>query len=107
VLDRAFIAEHTDGLRGCCARLAARTPWERSSEPRLARAEMREAGRSTPRAERTIACWAMGITQHRTASATSGDREPAAAARQHRPARRRPCPVRGHSNVQGDRTMGI
>ncbi len=59
-------------------------------------------------AERVIACWGMGITQHRHAVATIGaivnllllrgniGREGAG-----------PCPVRGHSNVQGDRTMGI
>src|SRR5690606_26059334 len=55
-----------------------------------------------------IACWAMGLTQHKNAVATIQDivsllllrgnmgRQGAGA-----------CPVRGHSNVQGDRTMGI
>jgi len=56
----------------------------------------------------TIICWAMGITQHRDAVATIQEfvnvlllqgniGRPGAGL----------CPVRGHSNVQGDRTMGI
>ena len=58
--------------------------------------------------ERIIICWAMGLTQHRQAVATIQELtntlllrgaigKPGAGA----------CPVRGHSNVQGDRTMGI
>src|SRR4029453_1899952 len=58
--------------------------------------------------ERTIVCWAMGLTQHRHAVATIGEAtdlllmrgmigKPGAGV----------CPVRGHSNVEGDRTMGI
>ena len=58
--------------------------------------------------ERTIVCWAMGLTQHKAAVATIQEivnflllrgsiGKPGAGA----------CPVRGHSNVQGDRTMGI
>ena len=58
--------------------------------------------------QRTVLCWAMGLTQHRHAVATIGEAtnvlllrgmigKPGAGV----------CPVRGHSNVQGDRTMGI
>ncbi len=58
--------------------------------------------------ERTVVCWAMGLTQHTHAVATIGEvtnllllrgmiGKPGAGV----------CPVRGHSNVQGDRTMGI
>ncbi|WP_191499093.1 FdhF/YdeP family oxidoreductase [Mycobacterium simulans] len=58
--------------------------------------------------ERTVVCWAMGLTQHAHAVATIGEvtnllllrgmiGKPGAGV----------CPVRGHSNVQGDRTMGI
>jgi molybdopterin-dependent oxidoreductase alpha subunit len=58
--------------------------------------------------QRTVACWAMGLTQHRHAVATISEvvnvllmrgmiGKPGAGL----------CPVRGHSNVQGDRTMGI
>lgn len=57
---------------------------------------------------RTVVCWAMGLTQHAHAVATIGEitnllllrgmiGKPGAGV----------CPVRGHSNVQGDRTMGI
>jgi molybdopterin-dependent oxidoreductase alpha subunit len=60
------------------------------------------------RSERTVLCWAMGLTQQRHAVATIGEAtnlllmrgmigKPGAGV----------CPVRGHSNVQGDRTMGI
>ena len=60
------------------------------------------------RAERTIVCWAMGITQHKHGVANVQEianllflrgniGKPGAGV----------CPVRGHSNVQGDRTMGI
>lgn len=60
------------------------------------------------RSERTVICWAMGLTQQRHAVATIGEAtnlllmrgmigKPGAGV----------CPVRGHSNVQGDRTMGI
>ncbi|RFZ18440.1 Formate dehydrogenase H [Mycobacterium marinum] len=58
--------------------------------------------------QRTVICWAMGLTQHSHAVATIGEAtnllflrgmigKPGAGV----------CPVRGHSNVQGDRTMGI
>ncbi len=61
----------------------------------------------TLRAESVVVCWAMGITQHRNGVATIEEilnflllrgniGKPGAG----------PCPVRGHSNVQGDRTMG-
>ena len=57
---------------------------------------------------RTVTCWAMGLTQHRNSVATIKEianvaflqgniGKPGAGL----------CPVRGHSNVQGDRTMGI
>ena len=60
------------------------------------------------RSERTIITWAMGITQHRKAVDTIKEiinllllrgniGKPGAGA----------SPIRGHSNVQGDRTMGI
>jgi molybdopterin-dependent oxidoreductase alpha subunit len=57
---------------------------------------------------RIIICWAMGITQHRQAVATIREMVNTLLLRG---AIGRPgagvCPVRGHSNVQGDRTMGI
>ncbi len=56
----------------------------------------------------TVTCWAMGITQHRNAVATIKEIANVALAQGNigKPGAGL-CPVRGHSNVQGDRTMGI
>ena len=56
----------------------------------------------------TVICWAMGITQHRNAVATIKEITNVALAQGNigKPGAGL-CPVRGHSNVQGDRTMGI
>jgi formate dehydrogenase major subunit len=56
----------------------------------------------------TVTCWAMGITQHRNAVATIKEITNVALAQGNigKPGAGL-CPVRGHSNVQGDRTMGI
>ena len=58
--------------------------------------------------KRIIACWAMGLTQHKNAVATIQEVMNFLLLGGHigRPGAG-PCPVRGHSNVQGDRTMGI
>jgi molybdopterin-dependent oxidoreductase alpha subunit len=59
-------------------------------------------------ATRIVVCWAMGLTQHRDAVATIREIVNTVLLRGsigHRGAGL--CPVRGHSNVQGDRTMGI
>jgi molybdopterin-dependent oxidoreductase alpha subunit len=60
------------------------------------------------RAPSTIACWAMGLTQHKHAVATIQEIVNVMLLRGNigRPGAGL-CPVRGHSNVQGDRTMGI
>ncbi len=108
VLDRGFIEEHAQGFEAWRAAISA-LEWpliERHCG--LARAALEEVARVYAAAERTIACWAMGLTQHRHAVATIQEivnllllrgnlGRPGAGA----------CPVRGHSNVQGDRTMGI
>ncbi|QCX28642.1 FdhF/YdeP family oxidoreductase [Nocardioides jishulii] len=60
------------------------------------------------RSRRTIICWAMGITQHKNAVATVKEIVNVALAQGNIGKRGAGvCPVRGHSNVQGDRTMGI
>ena len=108
VLDTAFIQRHTEGFAALAENLRAE-PWELlESESGLTQAQMREAAAIAGGARRMIACWAMGLTQHR--HAVAGIQQvvnllllgghmgrPGAGA----------CPVRGHSNVQGDRTMGI
>ncbi len=74
----------------------------------LSRAEIEALAQRYRSSERVIVCWAMGLTQHRDAVATIQEitnlmllrgniGKPGAGL----------CPVRGHSNVQGDRTMGI
>ncbi len=74
----------------------------------LSREEIEEAAELFASATRIVTCWAMGITQHKHAVATIQD-----IANLHflggqigRPGAGL-CPVRGHSNVQGDRTMGV
>ena len=108
VLDVAFIAEHTAGFDSFIAELREQ-PWEPLvAASGLMREQIVQAADLYAGSERVIACWGMGITQHRHSVATiqmivnllllrgNLGREGAGA-----------CPVRGHSNVQGDRTMGI
>ncbi|MDG1581614.1 FdhF/YdeP family oxidoreductase [Pseudomonas sp. GOM6] len=108
VFDQAFIDQHSDGLDAWLAAVDA-TDWAQIEEQSgLSRSEIEQAARLYARAERVITCWAMGITQHRHSVATIQEisnlmllrgnlGKPGAGL----------CPVRGHSNVQGDRTMGI
>src|SRR5207244_4656376 len=74
----------------------------------VSRQKIRDAAEVAIHAERLIACWAMGLTQHRNAVGTIQEVLNFLLLRGHmgRPGAG-PCPVRGHSNVQGDRTMGI
>ncbi|MGA6097966.1 FdhF/YdeP family oxidoreductase [Stutzerimonas marianensis] len=108
VFDHAFIAEHTAGVEAYLAVLDA-TDWPTlEAQSGLSLTELEAAARLYRAAERVIICWAMGITQHRHSVATIQEitnlqllrgnlGKPGAGL----------CPVRGHSNVQGDRTMGI
>jgi len=108
VLDHAFIAEHTSGFDEFVAALDA-VSWEEIVEQSgISRELIRRAADVYVKAERVIVCWAMGLTQHKNAVANIQEvvnllllrgnlGKPGAGA----------CPVRGHSNVQGDRTMGI
>ncbi|WP_369987688.1 FdhF/YdeP family oxidoreductase [Pseudomonas xanthosomatis] len=108
VFDHAFIAEHTSGVEAYLEVVDA-TPWEHIVEQSgLSKAEIELAARMYRKAERVIMCWAMGVTQHRHSVPTVQEivnlqllrgnvGKPGAGL----------SPVRGHSNVQGDRTMGI
>jgi len=108
VLDTAFIAEHTLGFESFEADVRVE-PWETlEAESGLSRAQISQAAELYVGAANVIACWGMGITQHQHSVATiqmianmllmrGNVGRPGAGA----------CPVRGHSNVQGDRTMGI
>ena len=108
VFDHTFIAEHTSGVEAYLAQVDA-TPWAHIVEQSgLSLAELELAARMYRRAERVVMCWAMGVTQHRHSVPTVQEiinlqllrgnvGKPGAGL----------SPVRGHSNVQGDRTMGI
>ena len=108
VLDHAFIAEHTRGIDALLADLRAESWPLLEQESGLSEDQIRAAGDVYLKADSVIACWGMGITQHAHSVATiqmitnllllrGNIGRPGAG----------PCPVRGHSNVQGDRTMGI
>lgn len=108
VFDHAFIAEHTDGLQAYLDVVDA-TDWQHiEQQSGLSLAEIEQAARMYRRAERVIICWAMGLTQHHHSVATIQEVVNLQLLRGQigRPGAGL-CPVRGHSNVQGDRTMGI
>ncbi|MEB0138296.1 MULTISPECIES: FdhF/YdeP family oxidoreductase [unclassified Undibacterium] len=108
LLDLDFIAEHTAHFEVFAADVLAE-PWSViCTEAGLERSEIEMAAQTYLRAGSVIACWGMGITQHKHSVATiqmiinllllrGNIGRPGAGV----------CPVRGHSNVQGDRTMGI
>jgi molybdopterin-dependent oxidoreductase alpha subunit len=108
VIDILFLGQYTEGFAAWRAHVEA-MPWqlivERAGVPE---ATMRELGALYARSKATIACWAMGLTQHRHAVATIQEIVNLMLLRGNvgRPGAGL-CPVRGHSNVQGDRTMGI
>lgn len=108
-VDEAFIAEHTVGFESYREHLLGLDWAVLERESGIAQETMRRVARRCASGERkVVSCWAMGLTQHRNAVATIQE-----VANLHLllGALGRPsaglCPVRGHSNVQGDRTMGI
>jgi molybdopterin-dependent oxidoreductase alpha subunit len=108
LLDEAFLAEHTHGMADWRARVEA-TDWQQiEAQSGLSRDEIARAADVYIRAERAIATWAMGVTQHRHSVATIREIANLMFLRGNigRPGTGL-CPVRGHSNVQGDRTVGI
>ncbi len=108
VLDRAFIAEHTTGFDALAANNAA-TDWnEIERRSGLPRAEIESMGDTCARAERVIICYGMGITQHRHSTRNVQQIANLLLLRGNfgRPGAGI-CPLRRHSNVQGDRTVGI
>ncbi len=108
VFDRSFIEQYCVGF-GLFLEELRRTKWMEIEEGSgLTRQQIRAAAKIAMQSDRIICCWAMGLTQHRNSVATIEEvmnflflrgniGRPGAGA----------CPVRGHSNVQGDRTMGI
>jgi molybdopterin-dependent oxidoreductase alpha subunit len=108
VVDHRFIADFTVGYEAFVASLET-TQWgDILSESGLTRDQITEAAQMFMSAERVITCWAMGLTQHKTSVATIQDVVNLHLLRgQVGKSGAGVCPVRGHSNVQGDRTMGI
>ncbi|GAA1765648.1 FdhF/YdeP family oxidoreductase [Pseudarthrobacter sulfonivorans] len=108
VLDHAFLAEHCHGLEELKAHLAELDEAAVLEATGLRTEEIDELAERYLKAEKVIITWAMGITQHKKAVPTIKEiinllllrgniGKPGAGA----------SPIRGHSNVQGDRTMGI
>ena len=108
VLEREFIATHTAGFAEFAASLG-KVGWDEITEGcGIERGQIREAAQVFINSERTIFCWAMGLTQHRNAVANIQEIVNLLLLRGQIGKRGAGvCPVRGHSNVQGDRTMGI
>ena len=108
VVDQDFVTGHTHGFAEYAAHVAD-LDWAAVDQATgLSRQEISELADLLAGSRRTIVCWAMGLTQHKHAVATIREivnvlllrgmiGKPGAGV----------CPVRGHSNVQGDRTMGI
>jgi molybdopterin-dependent oxidoreductase alpha subunit len=108
VLDRAFIAGHVHGFADF-ADAARNYSWEQlERQAGLSRAAIEAAATAYARADRVIAIFGMGLTQHRAGVEAvqmlanllllrGNIGKPGAGI----------CPVRGHSNVQGQRTVGI
>ncbi|MBO3734942.1 FdhF/YdeP family oxidoreductase [Glycomyces niveus] len=114
-IDRHFIDAHTHGFDAFAAHHGARDESgdaaalaDAVERTGLAAEEIEALLDMVLTANRIVVCWAMGLTQHRHAVPTIREvvaflllrgniGKPGAGV----------CPVRGHSNVQGDRTMGI
>lgn len=108
LLDRDFIAEHTQGFDLLAADMQT-TQWEGiEKESGLTRAQLEQVAELYARSNATIVTYGMGITQHNKGTANvrliadllllrGNIGKPGAGV----------CPLRGHSNVQGNRTVGI
>jgi molybdopterin-dependent oxidoreductase alpha subunit len=108
LIDYGFIAEHCAGFDAFRAKADA-TSWERiEQESGLSRADIEEASRVYVAAERVIGVYGMGLTQHVHGFENIAMLVNLLLMRGHigRPGAGI-CPVRGHSNVQGQRTVGI
>ena len=108
VLDHEFINTHTTGFEEFKAGLHQAHLADIIEQSGIKKPQLEDAARIFIESERVIFCWAMGLTQHKNAVANIQEivnlmmlrgqlGKPGSGL----------CPVRGHSNVQGDRTMGI
>ncbi|WP_123029469.1 FdhF/YdeP family oxidoreductase [Mycolicibacterium stellerae] len=108
VVDRDFVDAHCSNFADYEARTRQIDLDTVVEATGISREQLEHVAQMFIESERTVACWAMGLTQHRHAVAMIAEvsnlllmrgmiGKPGAGL----------CPVRGHSNVQGDRTMGI
>jgi molybdopterin-dependent oxidoreductase alpha subunit len=108
VLDQEFIDNYTSGFDTLVIAIESVSWEEIVKESGIQREQIQQAAQIFIESDCTIFCWAMGLTQHKNAVANIQEivnlmllrgqvGKPGAGF----------CPVRGHSNVQGDRTMGI
>jgi len=108
ILDHSFIAEHTNGFEELAADLRA-TSWQSiEAASGLPEDALRQVAEAYAKSSATIITYGMGVTQHSTGTENvqqianllllrGNFGKPGAGI----------CPLRGHSNVQGDRTVGI
>jgi molybdopterin-dependent oxidoreductase alpha subunit len=108
VFDQDFIQKNTEGYAAFVEHIKTFNEEELAKICGVPLTLIQETARVLARKSKIIACWAMGLTQHKNAVDTIKEvvnllllkgsiGKPGAGT----------CPVRGHSNVQGDRTMGI
>jgi molybdopterin-dependent oxidoreductase alpha subunit len=108
VLDHAFLKQHTHGFDAFAAAVRGYDWWELEERSGLTRSALEAAATVYAHAEKVIGIYGMGLTQHRLGVETvqmvvnflllrGNIGKPGAGI----------CPVRGHSNVQGQRTVGI
>jgi molybdopterin-dependent oxidoreductase alpha subunit len=108
VLDHAFISDHTEGFEGFAAQMRT-LPWPQiEADSGLQRADLSAVAAAYARSSATIVTYGMGVTQHQNGTSNvqqianllllrGNVGKPGAGI----------CPLRGHSNVQGDRSVGI
>jgi len=108
VFDTDFIEHYTDGFATAVTHWRGLDWAELERQSGLSRKQIEEFVSDVVGAERIVVCWAMGLTQHRNAVPTIREIVNFLLLRGNigRPGAG-PAPIRGHSNVQGDRTMGI
>jgi molybdopterin-dependent oxidoreductase alpha subunit len=106
--DHEFIDRHTRGFDEWAAHIQELDRSAVLAATGLEWAEIERTADMLASADRIVHCWAMGITQHRNSVATIKEFVNVAVLQGMIGKRGAGlCPVRGHSNVQGDRTMGI
>jgi molybdopterin-dependent oxidoreductase alpha subunit len=108
LIDELFIAQHTTGYLPFAQDLRQQDWQQLVDESGVSREQIERLAQVYARGQKVIATWGMGLTQHKGAVKTiqmlsnlmmmRGNIGRLGAGL---------CPVRGHSNVQGDRTMGI